>query len=44
MKPFNLDDFKRGVPAITRDGREARFVAYRCADAIRARGNQEEAS
>lgn len=28
MKPFNLEAAKRGEPLITRDGAQARFVAY----------------
>lgn len=31
MKPFNLDEFKQGRPAVTRDGGTARFV-YHCPD------------
>lgn len=29
MKPFNLDEFKQGSPAVTRDGETAFFV-YHC--------------
>lgn len=28
MKPFDLEAFKLGKPAVTRDGREAKFLAY----------------
>ncbi len=28
MKPFNLEAAKSGAPIVTRDGREARFIAY----------------
>lgn len=28
MKPFNLEAAKAGAPIITRDGREARFIAH----------------
>ncbi len=28
MKPFNLDEFKAGKPAIRRDGKIARFEAF----------------
>lgn len=28
MKPFNLEQFKAGKIALTRDGQEAKFVAY----------------
>lgn len=31
MKPFNLDEFKQGRPAVTRDGTIAHFV-YHCPD------------
>lgn len=28
MKPFNLEAAKSGAPIVTRDGREARFIAH----------------
>ena len=28
MKPFDLEAAKRGEPIVTRDGREAKFIAY----------------
>lgn len=28
MKPFNLEEFKDGRPAITREGKKAHFVAH----------------
>ena len=28
MKPFNLEAAKAGDPIVTRDGREAKFIAY----------------
>ena len=28
MKPFNLEAFKNGAVALTRDGRDAHFLAY----------------
>ena len=28
MKPFNLEEAKAGKPLVTRDGRDAKFIAY----------------
>lgn len=37
MKPFNLEEAKAGKPLITRDGRDAKFIAHvpECAPSFR---------
>jgi hypothetical protein len=32
MKPFNLEDAKKGCPICTRDGHKARIICYDCKD------------